>query len=169
MNDGLNEFNVNNTNITFSTATDNIATSDETSADPIYQRQMGTNYSKRKKISKGVTITIVALSFTAIAIAGGSILRNVFVSDPPTISNAAIIINEGELSYSFTVSNKRNYKTYYSLDINGENVLKEDCVESRDYNGTYSPINKGDKCKFYITFTNSLDYYKTIFTNEFVA
>lgn len=169
MNDGLNEFNVNNTNITFSTATDNIATSDETSADPIYQRQMGTNYSKRKKVSKGVTITIVVLSFTAIAVAGGSIIRNVFVNDPPTISNASIIVNEGELAYSFSVSNKRNYKTYYCLDINGENVLKEDCIESRDYSGTYSPISKGDRCKFYITFTNSLDYYKTIFTNEFVV
>ena len=169
MNGELNEFNINNTNITFSTTTNNIATSDETSADPIYQRQMGTNYSKSKKVARGITITLIALSVTAVAISGGSIIRNVYVMDPPSVSNASIVVEDGNFNYSFTISNVRNYETFYYLDINGENVLKEECIEPKDYSGTYSPVDGGDRCKFYVIFTNSFDYYKTIFSKEFVV
>lgn len=165
----FNNLNYNNTNITFSNTTNNIAISDETSADPVYVRQMGTNYSRGKKVSRVVLVTGIALTFTALAISGGTVIRNIFVPNPPTVSNTNIVLDAGELSYSFTITNKLKYKTTYQLDINGENVLKEECVEPKEYSGTYSPIEAGSRCKFYITFTNSLDYYKTIFTKEFIA
>lgn len=165
----FNELSYNNTNITFSATTNNIATSDETSADPIYQRQMGTNYSKSKKAAKGVTIAVLAFSFTAIAVSTGSVLKNIFVWNPPTISNQSIVVQGETLTYSFTVKNKMNYKTTYYLEINGERVIDELCSESKDYSGEYSPVASGDRCKFFITFTNSIDYYKTIYTNDFVV
>ena len=165
----FNSLNINNTNITFSVATNNIATSDELSADPIYQRQMGTNYSKGKKVGKAITIIGISLAFTATAISSGSVLSNIFVPNPPTVSNAVINVEDKTLTYSFTLKNDRKYKTFFYLDINGENVIKEEVIESKDYDGEYSPVVSGDRCKAYIIFTNSLDYYKTIYTNEFVA
>ena len=61
------------------------------------------------------------------------------------------------------------YVATYYVDINGVNVLKETCTEEKDYVGEYSPVVSGDKAKFYISFTNSFDYYKVIFVKEFVA
>ena len=165
----FNSLNINNTNITFSVATNNIATSDELSVDPIYQRQMGTNYSKGKKVGKAITIVGISLAFTATAIASGSALSNIFVPNPPTVSNAVINVEDETLTYSFALKNDRKYKTFFYLDINGKNVIKEEVIESKDYDGEYSPVVSGDRCKAYIIFTNSLDYYKTIYTNEFVA
>lgn len=164
----FNNLNINNAPITFSVATNNIATSDETSADPIYQRQMGTNFSKAKKVSKGITIVGISIAFTAIAVSTGSVLKNIFIVNPPEIKNAEFVISEGTFSYSFSVTNKQGYKITYLLDVNGGRVLEEDCTEAKDYSGEYSPLVSGDKCKFFIQFTNSFDYYKTILTKEFV-
>ena len=165
----FNNLNINNTNITFSVATNNIATSDETSADPIYQRQMGTNYSRARKVGRAVTIVGISLAFTAIAISSGSIISNIFVPNPPTIKDASVIVEEELIKYSFKIENPKNYRTTYCLDVNGENVLKDDCTQSDTYSGEYSIIEKGSHYKFYITFTNSLDYFKTIYVNEFNA
>ena len=165
----FNNLDINNTNITFSVATNNIATSDEATADPIYQRQMGTLYSKSKKVSKGITIVGISIAFTAIAVSTGSVLRNIFVATPPTVSSPVVEFIDDKISYSFTISNPMNYKTFYYLEINNIKVVEETCQESTDYTGEYSPVAVGDKCKFYVTFTNSIDYRKTIYTNEFVA
>ena len=165
----FNNLNYNNTNITFSVATNNIATSDETSADPIYVRQLGTNYSRSKKVGKAVVLTGLALTITAVAISGGSLIRNVYVPSPPTVTNPTFSVSDGKLSYSFTIENKLGYVTTYFIDINGTNVVKEDCREAREYVGEYSPIEAGSKCKFYVTFTNSFDYIKTVYSTEFIA
>ena len=165
----FNNLNVNNTNITFSVATNNIATSDETSADPIYQRQMGTLYSKSKKVTRVLTIAGLSVAFTAIAVSSGSVLKNIFVPTPPAINFPTVTFTEEKIVYSFSVSNPKNYVTTYCLEINGTRVIEESCRETKDYVGEYSPVVAGDKCKFFITFTNSFDYYKTIYTNEFIA
>ena len=165
----FNNLNINNTNITFSVAPDNTALSDETTADPIYQRQMGTKYARGKRVGKAVTIAGISIAFTATAVSTGSVLKNAFVPDPPSINSPIVEVVDGTLNYSFTVVNKNNYITYYKLDIDNKNVLEELCTEAKEYKGTYSPIPKGSSCKFYITFTNSLDYYKVIYTNEFVG
>lgn len=165
----FNNLDYNNANITFSVATNNVATSDETSADPIYQRQMGTNYSKGKKVGKAITIVGISIAFTAVAISSGSIIKNIFVPTPPEVVSPTVLVNGETLSFTFSIKNPKNYKTTYFVDINGENVLQEECVMEQDYAGEYSPVKVGDRCKFYITFTNSLDYYKTIYTNEFVV
>lgn len=165
----FNSFEINNAPITFSTAANNIATSDETSADPIYQRQMGTNYSRSKKVGRAIIITGVTVAFTAIALSTGGALRNVFILKPTEVANPEVILNEETLSFSFTIKNPMKYVATYFVDINDENVLKETCTDEGDYVGEYSPVAAGDKAKFYVSFTNSFDYYKVIYVKEFVA
>lgn len=164
----FNNLNYNNTNITFSVSPNNIAQGDELSADPIYQRQMGTNYSKGKKVGKAITIVGISVAFTATAIASGSVLSNIFVPNPPTVSNATYVVEGNELTYSFTITNKVKYKTYYILEINSSQVLNEFCTDAKDYKVSYAPVEKGQKAKFYIAFTNSLDYRKQIYVKEFI-
>ena len=50
-----------------------------------------------------------------------------------------------------------------------DEVIARRKKQKDDYKGEYSPVVSGDRCKAYIVFTNSLDYYKTIYTNEFIA
>ena len=165
----FNNLDVENTNITFSVDTDNIATSDETSADPIYQNQMGTIYARGKKVGKAVSIVGITLAFTAAAIGTGSVLSNAFVPKPPVVTNPVVEMEGDALNYSFTIENVRNYKTTYYIELNGKEVLAESCTEPMQYSGSYSPIESGTNVKFYIKFTNSLDYFKTIYTKTFVA
>ena len=164
----LNELKYNNTNITFSVATNNIATSDELSADPIYVRQMGTNYSRGKKVGKAITIVGISVAFTATAIASGGVLRNIFIPNPPTVSNAHMVVEGNQLEYGFTIENKLQYKTWYELYRYGDVVAQGECIEAREYVVKYSPVEKGEKYKFIVIFTNSFDYRKEIHTNEFV-
>ena len=163
----FNNFNINNTNITFSVATNNIQTSDELSADPIYQRQMGTNYSRGKKVGKAITIVGISIAFTATAVSAGGVLRNLFVPSPPEVKNPTYVVADGVLSYSFTLNNKLGYKTHYELSKGGTLLLSEDCSEPKDYVVEYSPVSEGEVYKFTIEFTNSFDYRKTIHTNTF--
>ena len=165
----FNNINVNNTNITFSVATNNIDTSDETQADPVYVRQMGTVHSRGKKVATAVKITGITLAFTAVAISGGTLLSNIFVSNPPSISDTTIEVEGEILSYSFAVKNDRKYKTTFYIDIDDKNVYSEDITIAKTYEGSYEPVVSGSRCKAYIIFTNSLDYYKTIYSTEFVA
>ena len=165
----FNNLKIDNTPITFSSTTNNTATSDETSADPIYQRQMGTNYSRSKKVSRAIIIAGVTVAFTAIALSTGGALRNVFILKPTEIANPEVTLSGETLSFTFTIKNPMKYVATYFVDVNGENVLKETCSEEGDYVGEYSPITSGDKAKFYVSFTNSFDYYKVIYVKEFVA
>ena len=164
----LNNFNINNTNITFSVTTNNIELSDEIKADPIYQRQMGTNYSRGKKVGKTITIVGLSIAFTATAIASGGIIRNIFVPNPPTVSNVDYYIEGENLYYSISLQNKLSYVTYYQLmTLYGETLTEGDCSEAKDYVVTYSPVHSGAKLKFVVTFTNSFDYRKAVHTNTF--
>ena len=163
----FNNFNINNTNITFSVATNNIQTSDELTADPIYQRQMGTNYSRGKKVGKAITIVGISIAFTATALSAGGVLKNIFVPNPPEVKNVTHTVSDGVLAYSFSITNKLSYKTHYELSKDGEILLNEDCSQTKDYVVEYSPVKEGEVYKFTIEFTNSFDYRKTIHTNTF--
>ena len=46
--------------------------------------------------------------------------------------------------------------------INNNKVIMGDCSEPKEYTGSYESIKKGDELHFYVTFTNSVDYVKTI-------
>ena len=164
------EFNnliVNNTPITFTGKTDNTATSDELTATPLYQDKMGTAYSKCKSVSKVTTLVGISLIMTAAAIKTGSLIANAYVLNPPSISSTNFICENHVFSYSFKVSNKQGYAVSYHLLVNEKEVLNKDCSEEKEYVGTYNELNSGDVCKFYIAFTNKVDYSQTISHYEF--
>ena len=165
----FNNLTANNTPITFTGKTDNIATSDELTASPIYQDKMGTKYSKGKAVSKSVTAAGITLIMTAAAIKTGSLISNAYVLNPPSISKTNFICENHVFSYSFTVTNKRGYAVSYHLLVNEEEVLNEDCTEEKEYVGTYDKLSSGDNCKFYIAFTNKVDYKQMITHYDFIV
>ncbi len=165
----FNNLNINNTPITFTGKTDNTATSDELSAALMYQDKMGTNYSKGKKVARIVSATGIALILTAAAIKTGDLISNAFIVNQPTLEASTFTVSEGVFSYSFTITNKGKYAVYYYIDVDKVNKVKEDCSEPNTYEGTFSEISEGQTGKFYIEFTNKIDYKKTLKTITFTT
>lgn len=158
----LNVLEYDNAKVTFTGQTDNIATSDELEASPIYQDKMGTAYSKAKAISKAINVAGISLLLTAAAIKTGSLITNAYILNPPSISAPYYAVTEHVFNYEFTVSNPGKYTINYLLEINARKVITGDCSEEKTYNGSYEGVNKGDELHFYIQFTNGVDYTKTI-------
>ena len=158
----FNNLNINNSNITFTGKTDNIATSDELTATLLYQDKMGTNYSRSKRLSKAVAASGIAILMTAASLRLGTIISNGFVLNPPSADMNRTEIVDGAFEYSFTINNPREYLVTYGFTVNSETVLEEECTTSGDYEGTFNQFADGDECTFYIKFTNRFDYVKTI-------
>lgn len=163
----LNDLKFNNTEITFTNQTNNIATSDELEAAPIYQDKMGTNYSRSKNIVRAFNFAGISLILTAAAIKTGSLISNVYILNPPSISETNYRLISHTFQADFTVSNVNNYQLTYYLYVNNVEVMKEDCSESKAYVFTYDGLEKGDKGHFYVEFSNGIDYTKTISTYDF--
>ena len=85
----LNELTYNNMPITFTGKTDNIATSDETKAPLLYQDKMGTVYSKSKAVRRAFNFAGISLILTAVAIKTGSLISNVYILNPPSLSEVS--------------------------------------------------------------------------------
>ena len=167
-----NEFNTlvyENTKVTFTGKTDNIATSDELTAAPLYQDKMGTNYSQSKMVVRVFNITGISLILTAAAIKTGSLIANAYVLNPPSVSNAIYRVKDKTFNASFTISNPNNYVINYYLYINNIEVLTEECTEEKEYTVNYDKLKINDKGRFYIEFTNEVDYKKTIDSYKFVV
>ena len=164
MNEELNNLTYDNTKITFSNNVNNIATSDEITASPIYQDKMGTAYSRSKSVARAFNFAGISLILTAAAIKTGSLISNVYVLNPPSVENASYKVINQTFNAEFTISNPGKYQITYYLFINEneESVLIDDCSESTEYLVEYDALNKGDRGRFYIEFTNRVDYKKTI-------
>ena len=167
----LNELTYNNMPITFTGKTDNIATSDETKAPLLYQDKMGTAYSKSKAVNRAINFAGISLILTAVAIKTGSLISNVYILNPPSISETTYVVEGTTFTASFTVSNSSKYKMTYYLYLNEseEPTLVDDFTEEKEYLISYDKLNKGDEGHFYIEFTNSVDYKKTIESYDFVV
>jgi hypothetical protein len=165
----LNNLVYNNTNITFTNNVNNIATSDELEAAPLYQDKMGTVYSRSKHITRAFNVAGISLILTAAAIKTGSIISNAYVLNPPSLTNKEFIVEKHSFKATFTVSNPMKYAMSYYLFINEneEPVIKEDCTEAKEYTFEYNELQKGDSGHFYIEFSNKVDYRKTIETFNF--
>ena len=166
----LNDLKYNNTPITFTGQTNNTATSDETTATLLYQDKMGTVYSKSKGVVRAFNFAGISLILTAAAIKTGSFISNVFVLNPPTISDFSYQVVDHTFTASFSVTNPNKYEVTAYLTINGDDelVLTEDCKEEKEYLITYEGLQKGDVGRFYIKFS-SLDYNPVIESCDFVV
>ena len=169
MENELNTLTYENTKITFTGKTDNTATSDELTAAPLYQDKMGTNYSKSKAVVRAFNLTGISLILTAAAIKTGSLIANAYVLNPPSVSNVNYVVEGHTFSASFKISNAAKYRANYYLYINNINVMIGDCTEEKEYNVSYEHLNVNDECRFYIEFTNGVDYIKTIESYSFTV
>ena len=158
----FNDLTFNNNNPTFSLATNNIETSDELNAGPLFQYQTDTEYAKRKRVAKIVTVTGISLALTATLVSSGSILSNVFIVSPPKVANTNYEVDKDGFKYSFEITNDLEYKTYYYLKLDNKTVFEEDCSVAGEYKGIYTDIKDGQNLEFIIEFTNSFDYIKAI-------
>ena len=165
----LNDLSYNNTNITFSTKTNNIATSDELDASPVYQTNMGTAYSRGKAVARAVNFAGISLILTAAAIKTGSLISNAYVLNPPSVEGMVYHLEDHTFTASFTISNPGKYRIDYYLFVNNNETpaLEEDCSEEKEYLAKYENLKVGDKCHFYIEFTNTVDYKKVIESHKF--
>ena len=163
----LNDLVYDNTKITFQVQTNNIATSDETEAALIYQDKMGTNYSRSKNVVRAFNFAGISLILTAAAIKTGSLISNVYILNPPSISETNYRLEGHTFKADFTVSNINKYQLTYYFIVNNKEVVKEDCSEEETYEFIYENLSLNDKCHFYIEFSNGIDYRKTISTYDF--
>lgn len=170
MNEELNNLAFDNTKVTFTNNTNNLALSDELEASPLYQDKMGTNYSRSKMTLRVFNFTGISLILTAAAIKTGSLISNAYVLNPPSISNDSCVVEGHTLKAAFTINNPRQYKVecYLSVTRNGEAVelLREECTEEKEYLIEYSELHANDQGNFYIEFTNKVDYVKVLKTYE---
>ena len=162
----FNNLDINNAKITFSTSTNNTATSDELSAPLMYQERMGTAYSRSKLISRSIVATGIVLIATAASLSAGTMIANKFILNPPTVSINSLALTDSIFYYSFDITNKANYECYYYIDVEGKNIVKEECTIEGHYEGSFSEFSDGQTCKFYIEFTNSIDYKKVFWMDR---
>ena len=169
MENEINTLTYENTKVTFTGKANNIETSDELTAAPLYQDKMGTTYSKSKAVIRVFNFTGISLILTAAAIKTGTLIANAYVLNPPSLSNVNYVVEGNKFSASFTVSNPRNYATNYYLYINDIEVLNGDCSEEKEYTVNYDKLKVNDKCRFYVEFTNSVDYKQKIESHTFTV
>ena len=156
MSEELNNLTFDNTKITFTGKTDNIATSDELDAALLYQDKMGTNYSRSKNVVRAFNFVGISLILTAAAIKSGNIISNIFAPNYPKVSDAVYAVNGETFTAEFTISNKGSYEVYYRLMVNDQEVLKEDCSGEKTYNVEYSHLQANDECEFYIEYNEKV-------------
>lgn len=156
MSEELNNLTFDNTKVTFTGKTDNIATSDELEASFLYQDKMGTRYSRSKMVVRAFNFVGVSLILTAAAIKTGNIVSNAYVPNYPKVSETVYNVSEQTFTAQFTVANKGNYVVVYYLTVNEQEVLKEDCSEEKTYNVEYSRLQANDECGFYIEYNNKV-------------
>ena len=169
MSEELNTLSYDNTKVTFTPNVNNIATSDELTAAPLYQDKMGTAYSKSKAVVRAFNVAGISLILTAAAIKTGSLIANAFVLNPPSLSAISYRLENKVFGFEFTVSNPGEYLVEYYLYINDIETLKVDCSEPTTYVGEYDKLNIGDKGLFYVQFTNRVDYQKIIERHTFTV
>ena len=165
----LNDLVYDNTKVTFTGATNNIAQSDELDAPLIYQTKMGTNYSRSKSVVRAFNFAGISLILTAAAIKTGSLISNVYILNPPSVKEVSYVVENQTFSAEFTISNAGKYHIHYYLYVNEEQVIKEECGEEKTYNVSYNELSLGDEGRFYIEFSNEVDYKKVIENYEFTV
>ena len=160
----LNDLSTNNTNVTFSNNTNNTETSDELKALPVYTLNDETNYAKRKRISRIIVATGISL-ITAGSIVG---ISNVFITNPPEVSNLSITIsNESDsLHYYFIVNNESNYNVIFTLSVPEQDKRTIDVSATGIYEGDETNLGYEKNISYKIVFSNRLDYKKTLISGS---
>lgn len=167
-----NEISFDNTKITFDVNTDNIAQSDELLTGESYNYEKETKYAKAKRISKGTTAAVVAVSVTAFA-GGifGTIAPEFMTKQTPVCASPSFSYANHILSYSFEAQNIGNYvikirvyNTPTKVQFYTESILENGKVE-RTIDCTDFP---GENVA-YVNYTNNADLEATLYKYTFIS
>ena len=167
----FNDLTTNNTATSFSNTTNNLALSDELSADANYVRKMGTAYSAGKWAKRIVVITGITMTVSAAAILGGNVITNVYVGKAPTIASGYVFkMDEYSIHYDFAIeSNANNYPVTFRLYNENESIFTLDCSTVQGYTGYIDLAESLDKVIYEIYFTNRLDYKRTLLKGSLIV
>lgn len=164
MSDELNNLNTENTKTTFTNTPNNVETSDELKADPLYYRQLGTAYS----IGKGVKAALIATG-TLLTIGGGTLLAFSFLNGsvikaPEVIDIKVESHSPTTIDYSFRIkANDNKYDVVFVLtDIDDSGIYKFKANEINFYEGQIKDLKDNTKYNYKIAFTNNSDLYRVI-------
>ena len=158
MSEEFNNLTFDNTKVTFTGTTNNIATSDELEAAYLYQDKMGTNYSKSKTAVRAFNFVGISLILTAAALKTGNIISNAFAPTKPTVSEFAPLVEDDTFKATFVISNPSKLDVFYYLTVNGEDSEKVDCSEEKTYDVEYSHLQVNDECTFYVKYSKTVVY-----------
>lgn len=154
----INEISANNYPVSYSENTNNIATSDELS--PINQ---DSSYAKDKR-SSGVATSLTIFAISGVAILTGSSLLSSLITDPE-IKDISITSSTNSVTLNTTIYNPQGLDVLASLFENDS--LKEETHLSdkgeNAYTYTFNDVDFTKTVKLRISFSNRLDYSKTIY------
>lgn len=148
----FNDLTTDNTATSFDPSPDNIATSDETEAAPVYAEETVTQYAKAKRVAAAVTTTIAVVS---VGVGGVSLFNTTVVDTPPTISEESTFVvsdTEDSFTYDFTVTNDKQYTMSFDIYIETEVKFTLDVTEAREYSGTVTGLGYNKEGYYEITY-----------------
>lgn len=144
----------------FNNSPNNLETSDETQAAYNYADVQGTIYSRSKLVSRIIKVAGVSL------VGGGVVLgiTNSFIQSPPTVTDLVIKVDEtvDSLHYEFKITNDRKYKVSFIVTSIFAGETEIDCSEPTTYKGTVENLGYDQDVQYKITFSNRVDYKKTL-------
>lgn len=157
-----NQIEVNNYPVTYSESVNNIATSDE-----ISPNNQDSSYAKDKRAS-GITTTLSIFAISGVAILTGSSLLSSLITDPE-IKDINISYTSNTLTLETTIYNPQGLDVLASLFEN--EILKEETNLSdkgeNSYIYTFNSVDFSKEVKLKISFSNRLDYSKTLYEKTF--
>ena len=167
MSEEYNALLTNNTSTSFNASVNNVKTSDETLAGPIYEEARVTNFAKLKRKTK---IAKIALLSVTVGVTGGALtvsITNKVNGDIPTFTNTEITLNEGTIYYSFSIAKQTKYLSYFSIKNDEEELYYVQHGSVGDYFGEYQLKDYQGQFTAEIGYTNGADIFKAIKSETF--
>ena len=163
----FNDLSTDNTATSFDNSPKNTATSDELNAPSVYSEETTTEYAKSKRIAGGITTAIAILS---IGVGGVSFLTSNYVSNPPTIADNELVLDEktNDLSFHFTITNSEPYPITLEISLADKTIFSYDTTKEGKYEFTLA-TTKEKKDGYIKVYYTSADYNGTLWEEDFVT
>ncbi len=167
MDNELNSLDTDNLATSFDNSPDNLATSDELQASENYVTKQGTAFSIAKGVSRALVVTGITVSVSA---GGYMLLSNSMVSSPPSVADTSFVVSPtlDSLSYFFTITNDKEYKTTFEILEKKEILFSLDVTKADAYSGTAENLGYGKTLVYQITYVAN-DYTGTLLKVNFTT
>lgn len=154
----MNDLSTNNIATSSVMPSNNISTSDELTAPEIYSADGDSKYAIKRRKSKLSKTTVTLLTISVSAVAGGTVLTNVFIGDAPVINNfdSCYEVVEQTFKYNLDITVK---VAKLEMSLNSKEATLQDYVfdSTGVFTGEYALPSSGTyEVKFYST--NLFDY-----------